>query len=231
MLAAAGGDGQIGGPEPRAPPPGSHRGRLRHARPPTPGPGQVMGNQVRKATKSEMARARRLIAETLPDLHAVFAGHGSHGGHRAPRDRTFSFRLRDRLGRLHANVVRLVPERLRDLTVDDLRGLVAESNGKRRWKGCRGGLLVTGRLGPGAPMPEEPGQTVRGNAREGPVEAEPPQSAGADDRLLPRRARRRLRSRLARRERFPGPGAGGGQTIARHAPGSRWTLPMGVTIP
>jgi hypothetical protein len=91
-----------------------------------------MGNQNRKATKTEMAHARRVIAEAFPDLVAVFAGHGDYGGHRAPRDHTISFRLRDDRGKFHSNVVWLMPEGLSDLTVDEVRRLVAESNGRRK---------------------------------------------------------------------------------------------------
>ncbi len=79
-----------------------------------------------------MAHARHVIAEAFPDLVAVFAGHGDHGGHRAPRDHTISFRLRDDRGTFHSNVVWLMPEGLKGLTVDEVRRLVAESNGKRK---------------------------------------------------------------------------------------------------
>jgi hypothetical protein len=57
-----------------------------------------MGNQNRKATKAEMERARRVIREAFPDLEPVFGSHGDYGGHRAPRDHTISFRLRDERG-------------------------------------------------------------------------------------------------------------------------------------
>ena len=91
-----------------------------------------MGNQNRKATKDEMAHARRVIAEAFPDWTAVFAGHGDYGGHRAPRDHTISFRLRDDRGKFHSNVVWLMPDELNALTVDDVRALVAKSNGGRK---------------------------------------------------------------------------------------------------
>ena len=91
-----------------------------------------MGNQNRKATKSEMERVRRVIREAYPDLTPVFGGHGAYGGHRAPRDHTISFRLRDERGMFRSNVVWLVPDQLRALTVDDVRWLVERSNGRRR---------------------------------------------------------------------------------------------------
>jgi hypothetical protein len=91
-----------------------------------------MGNQNRKATKDEMAHVRRVIAEAYPELEPVFGGHSAYGGHRAPRDHTISFRLRDQLGKFHSNVVWLMPDCLATLTADNIRALVAESHGKRK---------------------------------------------------------------------------------------------------
>ena len=54
-----------------------------------------MGSVNRKATKSEMAHAYRVIKEAFPEYEPVFGGHSAYGGHRAPRDHTISFRLRD----------------------------------------------------------------------------------------------------------------------------------------
>ena len=59
-------------------------------------------------------------------------GHGDYGGHRAPRDHTISFRLQDARGKYRTNVVWLMPDWLRSLTVEDVRALVAEANGKRK---------------------------------------------------------------------------------------------------
>ena len=50
----------------------------------------------RKATKAEMRHAAKVIQEAFPDYEVVFRGHGDYGGHRAPRDHTISFRLKDR---------------------------------------------------------------------------------------------------------------------------------------
>jgi hypothetical protein len=91
-----------------------------------------MGNQNRKTTKNEMAHVRQVIAEAYPDLEPVFGGHSAYGGHRAPRDHTISFRLRDRLGKYHSNVVWLMPEHLASLTGEDIRMRVAQSQGKRK---------------------------------------------------------------------------------------------------
>ena len=92
----------------------------------------VMGNQNRKATKQEMANARRVIREAFPEFVPVFGAHSDYGGHREPRDHTIAFRLQDERGKFRSNVVWLMPDWLATLTVGDVRTLVAESNGKRR---------------------------------------------------------------------------------------------------
>ena len=91
-----------------------------------------MGNRNRKATKAEKAHARQVIKEAFPDYDPVFGGHGDYGGHRAPRDHTISFRLRDERGKFRSNVVWLMPEQLAGLTVDEVRRLVGNAGGKRR---------------------------------------------------------------------------------------------------
>ena len=91
-----------------------------------------MGDTNRKATKAEMARARRVIREACPDYEAVFGGHGDYGGHRAPRDHTISFRLRDESGRFRSNVVWVMPDALATLTVDDVLRLVRRASGRKR---------------------------------------------------------------------------------------------------
>ena len=89
-----------------------------------------MPNRNGKASKDEMAHVRSVIGEAFPDLIPVFGGHGNYGGHRAPRDHTISFRLRDDPGKFRSNVVWLMPEWLSSLTADDVRSLVATSNGQ-----------------------------------------------------------------------------------------------------
>src|SRR3954449_7043125 len=93
-----------------------------------------MGNQNRKATKQEMSHARRVIREAFPGLVPVFGAHSDYGGHRAPRDHTISFRLRDQRGQYHSNVVWILPQYLASLTVADIRGMVAHANGARTKK-------------------------------------------------------------------------------------------------
>lgn len=91
-----------------------------------------MGNRNRKATKEEMAHARRVIREAFPDTEPVFGSHGDYGGHRAPRDHTISFRLSDKHGKFCSNVVWLQPDWLRTLSIADVESLVGRANGKKK---------------------------------------------------------------------------------------------------
>jgi hypothetical protein len=91
-----------------------------------------MGNKNRKSTKEEMAHARKVIRQAVPDLQPVFGAHSDYGGHRAPRDHTISFRLRDEQGKFRSNVVWLMPQWLGTLTVADVESLVNRANGKKR---------------------------------------------------------------------------------------------------
>jgi hypothetical protein len=83
----------------------------------------------RKATKAEMRHATAVIKQAFPQYDVVWGGHGDYGGHRAPRDHTVSFRLRDRWGKYHSNVVWVMPEALSCLTVELVRKMVREGNG------------------------------------------------------------------------------------------------------
>ena len=76
-----------------------------------------------------MQRVRRLIREAYPQYEAVFGGHSAYGGHRAPRDHTISFRLRDTRGKYRSNVVWLMPEWLSGLTIAGIKHLVDVTNG------------------------------------------------------------------------------------------------------
>src|SRR5947207_14244202 len=89
-----------------------------------------MASVNRKATSDEMAHAMQVIRDAFPDFEPVFGGHSSYGGHRAPRDHTISFRLRDQWGQYHSNVIWLMPDCLSALSVPDVRSLVSQSNGK-----------------------------------------------------------------------------------------------------
>jgi hypothetical protein len=91
-----------------------------------------MGNQNRKALKEEMAHAQRVIREAFPEFDPVFGSHSDYGGHRAPRNHTISFRLRDQKGKFCSNVVWLMPEWLGTLTTGDVESLVNRANGRRK---------------------------------------------------------------------------------------------------
>lgn len=89
-----------------------------------------MGNTNRKVTKSEKAKAVRVINEAYPDYEVVFGAHGDYGGHRSPRDHTVAFRLRDKEGKYRSNVVWLKPNDFLKLTAELVVRLVERSNGK-----------------------------------------------------------------------------------------------------
>lgn len=90
-----------------------------------------MGNQNRKATKAEMAHLRQVVAEAFPGCVAVVGGHGDYGGHRAPRDHTISFRVRDADGKFRSNVIWILPDFILGLTAAQVVDLVRRSNGRR----------------------------------------------------------------------------------------------------
>jgi len=93
-----------------------------------------MGNVNRKATEEEMSHAIRVIRDAFPKLEPVFGGHSAYGGHRAPRDHTISFRLRDEWGQYYSNVIWILPQHLASLTVANVRAMVAHGNGRRPGK-------------------------------------------------------------------------------------------------
>jgi hypothetical protein len=91
----------------------------------------------RKATKEEMAHATQVIQEAFPEYEVVWGSHGGYGGHRAPRDHTLAFRLRDRWGKYHSNVIWVTPEGLSSITVVWVkkmvgRGTSAKPRSRRR---------------------------------------------------------------------------------------------------
>lgn len=88
-----------------------------------------MGHYNRKATDAEMAKAHAAIQAAYPDCEVVFGCHGDYGGHRAPRDHTLAFRLRDARGKYRSNVVWLMPDWLAKLTPEKVRRLVDAANG------------------------------------------------------------------------------------------------------
>jgi hypothetical protein len=76
-----------------------------------------------------MAHVRKVIEEAFPGLTLVFGGRG---GTMSPRIRTIHFRLRDAMGRFHSNVIWTMPDGIMSLTPEDIRRMVAESNGQKR---------------------------------------------------------------------------------------------------
>lgn len=79
----------------------------------------------RKATEDEMAHATQVIQEAFPEYDVVWGSHGDYGGHRAPRDHTLAFRLRDRWGKYHSNVIWITPDNLSKITVGWVKRIVA----------------------------------------------------------------------------------------------------------
>ena len=83
----------------------------------------------RKATNDEMAYATQVIEESFPDLQVVWGSHGDFGGHRAPRDHTLAFRLRDNLGKYRSNVIWIAPQCLSSITTGWVKKMVSGGNG------------------------------------------------------------------------------------------------------
>ena len=79
----------------------------------------------RKAAKEEMADATQVIQEAYPEYDVVWGSHGSYGGGRAPRDHTLSFRLRDKMGKYHSNVIWVAPEWLSSINVAWVKKMVS----------------------------------------------------------------------------------------------------------
>jgi hypothetical protein len=79
----------------------------------------------RKATHEEMEYATSVIREAFPEYDVVWGCHSDYGGHRAPRDHTLAFRLRDRRGKYHTNVIWVAPEGLASITVEWVKKMVA----------------------------------------------------------------------------------------------------------
>ena len=78
----------------------------------------------RKATKDEMVYATQVIQEAYPEYDVVWGSHGDYGGGRAPRDHTLSFRLRDRWGKYHSNVIWVMPDGLASITTAWVKNMV-----------------------------------------------------------------------------------------------------------
>lgn len=85
----------------------------------------------RKATKDEMAHATEVIGQAYPQYEVVWCSHGDFGGHRAPRDHTLAFRLRDRLGKYRSNVIWIAPESLTSITAAWVKKMVTRGTSRK----------------------------------------------------------------------------------------------------
>jgi len=85
----------------------------------------------RKATKEELDYATQVIQEAYPEHEVVWGSHGAYGGHRAPRDHTLAFRLRDKWGKYHSNVIWIAPEGLSSITVTWVRRMVVDGTSNK----------------------------------------------------------------------------------------------------
>lgn len=85
----------------------------------------------RKATRKEMALATQVIREAFPEYEVAWGSHGDYGGHRAPRDHTLAFRLRDQRGKYHSNVIWVSPEWLDSITVEWVRKMVGRGTSNK----------------------------------------------------------------------------------------------------
>jgi hypothetical protein len=85
----------------------------------------------RKATTDEMVHATQVIQEAFPEYEVVWGSHGDYGGHRAPRDHTLAFRLRDRWGTYHSNVIWVAPDSLSSITVEWVKKMVGRGTSNK----------------------------------------------------------------------------------------------------
>ncbi len=76
-----------------------------------------------------MQTFRRVVSEAFTEFEVVFGSHGDFGGHRAPRDHTIAFRLRDHVGKYRSNVVWVMLDQLLSTTVAGVRRMVKLRNG------------------------------------------------------------------------------------------------------
>lgn len=83
-----------------------------------------------KPDKAALAHFKRVAREAFPQYDVEFCSHGDLGGHRAPRDHTLGFRLKDSRGKYRSNVVWLFPQALEQWTAEDVRNAVERRNGR-----------------------------------------------------------------------------------------------------
>lgn len=83
-----------------------------------------------KPSKLALANFKRVAKEAFPQYVLEFCSHGDLGGHRAPRDHTLAFRLKDSFGKYRSNVVWVFPQSLDQWSAEDIREAVACANGR-----------------------------------------------------------------------------------------------------
>jgi hypothetical protein len=88
----------------------------------------MRGNKNRKVSKGEKARATQIIQDAYPGFDVVWGSHSAYGGHRAPRDHTIAFRIRDANGKYRSNVIWMHPDEFKTITAQDVRSWI----GRRR---------------------------------------------------------------------------------------------------
>ena len=85
----------------------------------------------RKPTKDEIEYATQVIQGAYPEYDVVWGSHGDYGGGRAPRDHTLGFRLRDRMGKYHSNVIWIAPESLSSINVAWVKKMVSRGTSNK----------------------------------------------------------------------------------------------------
>ncbi|MGL6074296.1 MAG: hypothetical protein ACRC8S_09055 [Fimbriiglobus sp.] len=85
-----------------------------------------MGRIREKSNGTDLDHATTVIQEAFPEYEVVWGSHGDYGGGRAPRDHTLSFRLRDRWGKYHSNVIWVNPTALSQITMSWVKKVVKQ---------------------------------------------------------------------------------------------------------
>ena len=83
-----------------------------------------------KPKSSGKAHLKKVAKEAFPKYTLEFCSHSDFGGHRAPRDHTLGFRLKDSRGNYKSNVVWVMPQSLLNWTSTNVRSVVDKANGR-----------------------------------------------------------------------------------------------------
>ncbi|MDF1814121.1 MAG: hypothetical protein P1V20_18090 [Verrucomicrobiales bacterium] len=82
-----------------------------------------------KPTHCGKAHLKKVAKEAFPKYTLEFCSHSDLGGHRAPRDHTLGFRLKDSRGNYKSNVIWVMPQALQNWTSQNVRNAVKKANG------------------------------------------------------------------------------------------------------